>query len=65
MSKKTLTEGDSRGVFYDLFPEAEAAELTARAKNKETWESFFNSDLEVTDDLERPEQGDQPPREEL
>ena len=27
-----VTVGDKRGVFYDLFPEAEAAELTMRAE---------------------------------
>jgi hypothetical protein len=39
--------------------------LTVQVKNKETWESFFYSDPDVTEDLERPEQVGQPPREEL
>jgi predicted XRE-type DNA-binding protein len=32
MSEKTLTKGDERGVFYDLFDEDEAADLVMRAQ---------------------------------
>lgn len=32
MSDRTLTEGDPRGVFYDLFEEEDAAELGLRAQ---------------------------------
>lgn len=32
MSEETLTNGDPRGVFYDLFEEDEAAELAMRAQ---------------------------------
>jgi hypothetical protein len=39
--------------------------FTAQVKSKETWESFFYSDPDVTEDFERPDQGGQPPREEL
>lgn len=31
-SDKRITPGDKRGVFYDLFPAGEAAELTMRAE---------------------------------
>ena len=43
MSEKTLTKGDPRGVFYDLFDEEQAAELVMRAQIVKALQSWLDA----------------------
>ena len=43
MINKVLTKGDRRGVFYDLFDEAEAAELVMRAQLVNALQAWMDS----------------------